>query len=191
MTESSSFSELLARVRTGDADAARELVDRYESAIRVAVRVRLSDPSLRRQFDSMDVCQSVLGSFFIRMAAGQYDLHEPAQLVALLSKMAQNKLAMQVRRHRQARRDVRRVTSLASGADPPVRQAGPATEVIERELAQQVLAMMDENTQQVARRRNEGASWGEIAGELGGTAEAHRKNYRRTLDRIAAQLGVD
>jgi RNA polymerase sigma-70 factor (ECF subfamily) len=191
MFEGSYFSELLDRVRAGDADAARELVDRYESAIRVAVRVRLSDPALRRQFDSMDVCQSVLGSFFIRMAAGQYDLNEPAQLVALLSKMAQNKLAMQVRRHRQARRDVRRATSLASGADPPTRQPGPATEVIQRELAQQVLAMMDDQTQEVARRRTAGATWGEIADELGGTAEAHRKNYRRTLDRIAEQLGVD
>ena len=79
------FEELLALVRRGNADAAETLVKRFETAIRVAVRTRLSDPALRRQFDSIDICQSVLASFFIRAAAGQYDLHDPKQLVALLT----------------------------------------------------------------------------------------------------------
>ena len=92
----------------GDSDAATELVRTYESAIRVAVRTRLSDPALRRQFDSMDVCQSVLASFFLRAAAGEYDLRDPPQLVALLSKMTHNKLAMRVRREYRQRRDIRR-----------------------------------------------------------------------------------
>ena len=94
MRDKSVFADLLTRVRGGDSDAASELVRNYESAIRVAVRTRLSDPKLRRQFDSMDVCQSVLASFFLRAAAGHYDLRDPAQLVALLTKMAHNKLAM-------------------------------------------------------------------------------------------------
>ena len=78
----------------GESDAAVELVNKYESTIRVAVRIRLTDPRLRRQFDSMDVCQSVLASFFVHVAMGAYVLHEPRQLVALLTKMAQNKLNM-------------------------------------------------------------------------------------------------
>jgi hypothetical protein len=85
MGDNVQFNELLQRVRDGDAVAADELVRNYESAIRVAVRIRLSDPALRQQFDSMDVCQSVLKSFFLRTAAGQYDLRDPAQLVALLT----------------------------------------------------------------------------------------------------------
>src|SRR5882672_7102445 len=97
MCDESVFADLLKRVRGGDSDAASELVRIYESAIRVAVRTRLSDPELRRQFDSMDVCQSVLASFFLRAAAGQYDLHDPEQLVALLTQMARNKLAMHAR----------------------------------------------------------------------------------------------
>src|SRR4029077_17738171 len=91
------FDELLQRVRCGESAAAYELVRRYESAIRVAVRTHLSDPALRQQLDSVDICQSVLASFFLRAAAGQYDLHDPAQLVALLTKMARNKLAMHAR----------------------------------------------------------------------------------------------
>jgi hypothetical protein len=56
VSDDSLFSEFLLRVRAGDAAAAEELVRRYESAVRVAVRVRLTDPALRRQFDSVDVC---------------------------------------------------------------------------------------------------------------------------------------
>jgi RNA polymerase sigma-70 factor (ECF subfamily) len=82
------FEDLIRRVRAGDTDAATALVRQYESAVRVAVRARLFDPDMGRQFDSMDICQSVLKSFFVRVAAGQFELHTPSQLVALLTKMA-------------------------------------------------------------------------------------------------------
>jgi RNA polymerase sigma-70 factor (ECF subfamily) len=72
-------------------------VRQYESAIRLEVRMRLGDTRLRRAFDSMDVCQSVLASFFVR-AAGQLDLNEAGQLVRLLVGMARNKLAFEVRK---------------------------------------------------------------------------------------------
>src|SRR5215470_19112005 len=119
MYDQSLFAELLQRVRRGDPEAATQLVRQYESAIRVAVRTRLSDPKLRRQFDSMDVCQSVLASFFLRAAAGQYDLRDPAQLVALLTKMAHNKLAMRTRHEYRQRRDVRRNVCLGDVQPEP------------------------------------------------------------------------
>src|SRR6478609_7626982 len=119
MGDESLFADLLKRVRGGDADAATDLVRKYESAIRVAVRTRLSDPALRRQFDSMDVCQSVLASFFLRAAAGQYDLRDPAQLVALLTKMAHNKLAMRARHEYRQRRDIRRNVQLGDARPEP------------------------------------------------------------------------
>jgi hypothetical protein len=49
-----------------------------ELVIRRAVRLRLSDPALRRLFDSADVCQSALASSFVRAAAGP----APPQLAA-------------------------------------------------------------------------------------------------------------
>src|SRR3954452_7852919 len=101
-----SFADFVRRIRSGDAQAAEELVRRYESAIRLAVRTRLTDPALKRQLDSVDVYQSVLASFFLRAAAGQYDLDNPAQLIALLVRMARNKLAGHVRFHHRERRDV-------------------------------------------------------------------------------------
>src|SRR4051812_45998155 len=120
MTGDSTFADLLRRIRAGDERAADELVHRYEPAIRTEVRLRLGDPRLRRTLDSMDVCQSVLASFFVRAATGQYDLERPDQLVRLLVTIARNKVAYQARRHRAGNRDLRRNAALDAGAREPV-----------------------------------------------------------------------
>src|SRR6516162_1346125 len=105
------YTSFVRRVRAGDQEAAAELVRRYEPEIRLEVRtwLRLRDPRLRRVFDSMDVCQSVLANFFLRVAAGDFDLQRPEQLAALLAGIARNKLSEHVRHHQRQRRDVRRV----------------------------------------------------------------------------------
>ena len=75
--EDISFAEFIRRIRAGDEQAAMDLVVRYEPAIRRAVRVRLRDPRLRRLVESVDICQSVFASFFVRTSLGQYDLDSP------------------------------------------------------------------------------------------------------------------
>jgi RNA polymerase sigma-70 factor (ECF subfamily) len=192
MRDTSVFADLLERVRDADSDAATELVRKYESAIRVAVRTRLSDPALRRQFDSMDVCQSVLGSFFFRMAAGQYDLRDPAQLVALLTKMAHNKLAMRARHQYRRRRDIRREIPLEEMyGEPTVTPAEPAQQVLGRELIERAFALMEPQVRDIAIRRASGMEWAEIAAQLGGTADARRKQFQRAVDQIALTLNID
>ena len=84
MVDAPNFDELIRRVRAGDEEAATVLVRRYEPAIRRAVRFRLTDARLGTLLDSMDVCQSVLASFFIRAASGPYELETPGQLRRLL-----------------------------------------------------------------------------------------------------------
>jgi hypothetical protein len=93
MTDGDTFREAIRRIREGDEQAAAELVQKYEPIIRREVRLNLDDARLRRTFDSMDIVQSVLASFFIRTAAGQYDLNSPEQLIGLLVKITRNKLA--------------------------------------------------------------------------------------------------
>ena len=105
MADDDDFAEFLRRIRAGDAVAAEELVRRYEPLIRREVRLTLHDPSLGPLVDSDDVCQSVLASFFCRAASGQYELGQPAQLLALLIRMARNKVACAARRHQAQRRD--------------------------------------------------------------------------------------
>ena len=109
MSDSSSFADFICRIRAGDEQAAVELVREYEPLIRREVRLRLHDPNLYRVFDSMDICQSVLASFFLRAASGQYDLDQPADLVKLLVGITRNKLAFQTRKQRAKRRDIRRI----------------------------------------------------------------------------------
>ena len=187
-----SFEDLLREVRLGDSQAATELVRRYESAIRVAVRTRLTDPAMRRQLDSLDISQSVLSSFFLRAAAGQYDLSTPAQLVALLTKMAQNKLAMQARRKSRERRSLNRAATLETVVRHlPDRLAPPPQLVADRELVDRAYRLMDPQVRQMASFRASGAEWSEIAARIGGTAEARRKQFRRAIDDIAQTLQVD
>lgn len=192
MDQESSFGELLLRVRRGETAAAETLVRRYESAIRIAVRTRLLDPALRRHFDSVDICQSVLASFFLRAATGQFDLEDSSQLVALLSKMAQNKLAMHARRHLQACRDLRRVVSPADGSIDSLSSAPqPDRVAIGRETLDRAYAMMDAQVRDIADRRVDGEGWDDIAMQLGGTAEGRRKQYHRAIERIAVTLQLD
>lgn len=192
MSGENSFDELVRRVRAGDSAAAEEVVRRYEMAIRVAVRTRLSDPALRRQFDSMDICQSVLASFFLRAAAGQYDLHDPPQLVALLTKMAQNKLAMHARSEYRQRRDVRRALPLGDElAEPPHKSPLPPEQVANRDLLQRAFQLMAPQVRQIADSRAAGAEWTDIATKLGGTADARRKQFRRAMNHIAQTLDIE
>jgi RNA polymerase sigma factor (sigma-70 family) len=192
MCDESVFFDLLKRVRGGDSAAASELVRSYEPAIRVAVRTRLSDPKLRRQFDSMDVCQSVLASFFLRAAAGQYDLRDPAQLVALLTKMAHNKLAMRARHEYRERRDVRRNVRLGDARpEPAAASVGPAQQALGRDLVNKAFGLMDAQVREMAKCRARGLEWSEIASRFGGTADARRKQFQRAVDRIAQTLRIE
>src|SRR3954447_5404398 len=97
MPHDDEFAELIRRARHGDPQAARELIGKYEPAIRREARLRLG-PRLRPQFDSMDLCQSVLGSFFVRIAAGQYDFESPGHLMRLLITMTRNKVREKARK---------------------------------------------------------------------------------------------
>ena len=191
MSETAPFAEFLRRIRCGDAEAARELVFRYESAIRLAVRTRLTDPALKRQVDSADICQSVLGSFFIRAAAGQYDLAEPAQLIALLVRMAQNKLAGQARFHHRERRDVGKVIGLDGAAGQAGGGPSPSRVVAGRELLEALRGRLTPEERELADRRGRGQGWAEIAAALGGTATARRMQLKRAIDRVAPELGLE
>jgi RNA polymerase sigma-70 factor (ECF subfamily) len=185
------FAEFLRRIRAGDAQAAEELVRLYELPIRVAVRTRMTDPALQQQFDSMDICQSVLASFFLRANAGQYDLTEPAQLVALLVRMAQNKLAWHARYYHRQRRDARQTASLDGATELTACEPDPARVVASRDLLDALRSRLTPEERELVDRRGEGRSWNEIAAALGGTADGRRMQLKRAVDRIAPQLGLE
>jgi RNA polymerase sigma-70 factor (ECF subfamily) len=192
MAQDQAFMDLVGRVRAGDGQAAAELVRRYEPAIRLAVRARLTDPALRRLLDSLDVCQSVLASFFVRAAAGQFHLDGPGQLLKLLEGMARNKLLRQAERQGAARRDYRRLDRVGPG-DGHVLDPGPSPSqvVANRELWQQFHSRLTAEERRLADGRAAGRSWPEIAAEVGGRPDALRMQLNRALDRVTRELGLD
>jgi RNA polymerase sigma-70 factor (ECF subfamily) len=192
MSEELSFRDLILRVRAGDEEAAAQLVRRYEPAIRRAVQVRLHDRQLRRYLDSMDICQSVLASFFVRAALGQYQLDEPAQLLRLLATMARNKLANQANQQRAGCRDYRRG---AAGADQacqvPAPGPSPSAQVEAADLVEQARQRLSAEELRLLELRRQGRTWPEIAAELGGSPDALRIRLDRAVERVTRELGLD
>jgi RNA polymerase sigma-70 factor (ECF subfamily) len=191
MSDEVPFQELIARVRKGDDAAANELVRRYEPAIRRAVRFRLTDPRLRRTLDSMDVCQSVMASFFVRAASGQYDLDSPEQLLRLLTTMARNKLLNQARQEHAARRDNRLVTDDIADHDMPGTAPSPVRQAEARELLAEVHRRLSPEEMQLVELRNQGHDWNSIAAQVGGNAATLRQKLHRALARLSEQFGLE
>lgn len=192
MSDLLGFRDLIARVRAGDDQAATELVRRYEPAIRRAVHLRLRDARLRRVFDSMDICQSVLCSFFVRAATGRYELETPDQLLRLLAVMARNKVADQVERERAACRDNRRIEPRGmEDHEMAGREPTPSRNAAAREMLEEVRRRLSPEECRLLELRDQGREWVEIAAEMGGSAEALRKKLARAVDRVAKELGLD
>jgi RNA polymerase sigma-70 factor (ECF subfamily) len=186
------FAEFLQRIRSGDGEAAAELVRRYEPLIRMEVRLRLTDPRLNRLFDSMDICQSVLASFFVRAASGSYDLENPDQLLRLLVAIARNKVALHARRQHALRRDQRREVAIdPPGLDLTADEPGPSRVAAGRELLAEVHRRLSAEERQIAELREQGFDWAAIAERVEGTPQALRKRLARAVGRVARELGLD
>jgi RNA polymerase sigma-70 factor (ECF subfamily) len=187
------FAELLGRVRAGEEGAARALVAAYEPEIRRIVRLRLTDPRLRRVLDTMDVCQSVLAGFFVRVSAGEFDLTRPEQLLALLLAMARNKVLEQARRQQTRKRDLRRVeaagNSVLDGLQGPA--VAPDRAAAGRDLLAEVRRRLTDEERYLADQRGAGREWADLAAELGAAPDALRKKLSRALGRVMAQLGLE
>jgi RNA polymerase sigma factor (sigma-70 family) len=191
MADDNSFANLVSRVRAGNAQAAEELVRRYEQHIRRAVRIRLRDTRLTRVLESVDVCQEVLASFFVRAGLGQYELNQPEELIGLLVTRARNKLTDHVRRQQAECRDNRRQAAFNPG-DVDLAASGPtpSMQVAMSEALQEARRRLAPEELQLLQLQEEGCTWAEIAERLGGTGEGRRKQLARAVERVAEELGL-
>jgi RNA polymerase sigma factor (sigma-70 family) len=186
-----SFDDFMRRIRAGDESAAMELVERYEPAIRRAVRVRLRDRRLRRLVETVDICQSVFASFFVRTSLGQYDLETPDKLVRLLVTIARNKVAHQANKEHAACRDQRRINPAAAIGDLPAPGGSPSRQLAARELVAEARKRMTEDELLLLERREQGLGWAAIASELGGSPDGQRVRLARAVARVSKELGLD
>src|SRR5262249_50831368 len=144
MSGTTSFEDLVRRVRQGEPAAASELVKRYEPHIRPAVRIRLMRyPHMRRPLDSGHICQSVRGVFFVRPARGEYRLDRPDELQTLLVIMAYHKLTDMVRK-----KHLPEATAADSESEPADHADSPSQEAMYRELLQMFRERLTEEERQ-------------------------------------------
>ena len=193
MSDEATFIDFIRRIRAGDEQAARELVERYEPLVRREVRLQIQDRRLYRLFDSIDVCQNVMASFFLRCAAGEYDFERPEQLLQLLSTMARNKLASAVRHQHRQRRDNRRVAADGGDALNEIATATPTPSqiVAGKELLERFHRSLSTDERQLADLRAAGMPWTDIAAQLGGAPQARRMQLARAVERVLHELGLD
>lgn len=172
---------LIARIRSGDEAAAKELYDRYARRVFGLVRSQMAE-HLRSQVEPEDIVQSVFKSIFRGVNAGGYDAPEGGTLWQLLAVIAVHKVRRNANRRAAARRDDRRTQSLEAVADGQL--AGTlATEQMEAAL-REAIECLKPFEQSVVMLRVQGYSVEEISGRLERsrrTVERSLQNARRTL----------
>ncbi len=117
MSLSENFDRYLAELRQCDEAAITKFLTEFGPFIRRTLRYRLKRASLSAAADSVDIYQSVFGSFFLRLAAGEYEINDEQDLRRLIFSIAHKKFLMLHRRETAERRDYRNTTSLESVQD--------------------------------------------------------------------------
>lgn len=188
--------ELLLRWHQGDQDALAELVRQDATWIEDHVHRRLG-PQLRQRADTQDIVQSTL--LEVLRAAPRFVVSDRAHLRALLAKMVENALHVQVRHAQAARRDVRREQPVAAtDGSVLLLDAQPAT-VTRPSLAAERsetrswvrlgLELLDpEDRSVVYWREYDELSFGEIGQRLGIDENTARMRFHRALPKLAKKL---
>ena len=183
MSDSSDdFAALLARARRNDGDAQAELVQRYESKVRLVARVLLGT-SLRPYLDSLDLVQSVHRSLLLGMRESKFAVSSPEQLIALATTMVRRKVARQWRRMRRQQRsescDAPTLLTSLTSKEPDPAHAAQSDDVIRR-----LWDDLDAPERRMVELRLNGCSTAEIASDLGLSPVALRVRMTRLRQRL-------
>jgi RNA polymerase sigma-70 factor (ECF subfamily) len=193
-----SFDELAARLRQGDAEAARQVFRRFAGRLIGLARKRL-DRLARTKVDPEDVVQSALKSFFLGYAGGQYELGGWDKLLGLLVVITLRKCAREAKRFHGPRHDVRREEELPADdeavADWEVfaREPTPAEAAMLADTVEQLLNELDPRARRVLELRLQGFTAPEISAQVGlteHTVAGVLRKVRRRLRRLEEEGGA-
>jgi RNA polymerase sigma-70 factor (ECF subfamily) len=190
MTSKDSFAELMARLRSGEDDAAREVFGRF--AYRLAALAKSQFGTLlRNRVDPEDVVQSAYKSFFIRYREGTLAVETWDGLWGLLTVIALRKCADRAEYLRAGKRDVRReVAPRSAAAESDTWRQGidrePTAEeaAILRETVEQLFQVLPEHERPILELSLQGYTSREISQQLG-RAE---RSVRRLREQIRLRL---
>lgn len=185
------FEQHLLRLRAGEVEAIDEFVAKYEAFIRRSLRFRLQHSNLQPVADSVDVCQSVMGSVLLRLMAGEYSLHSEVDLRGLLMGIAQKKFLILARHESADKRSRTRTRYLQDFPEPAAtRVDDPSQPLICAELLAEVAKRLSPHEAELFRLRREGLSWEAISAAAGEESSILRKRLSRALRCIAGELGM-
>ncbi len=175
---------LVARLRSGDDDAARDLYDRYARRVFGFVQDQMSD-HLAAQVEPQDIVQSVFKSVFRGMMSGGYDAPEGRTLWRLLAVIAVHKVRRNAARRAAAKRDSHKTVSLdvLPGQSFPAR---PTPLEIEQGI-RETIEHLSETERTVVMLRLQGYSVEEISQRV----QRSRRTIERTLQHIRQELVKD
>ena len=179
------FEALLLRARAGDRVAMGELLQQYETPLRVYARVRLSQ-QLRQHADSVDLVNSVNKSLILALCTKDYTFGTPHELLGLAKRILECKISRLADRMRRQER-VDSAENLAEFFDAQSgREPDPADVAEFHDAVRHVCARLSESEQQILGLRLQGYRQVEIAARLGIDPDLFRASWSRVTQRLRA-----
>ena len=169
----------MASFRGGDEAAATALFERYFARLTALVRGRLG-AKLRARVDADDVAMSAYRSFFVRAAAGQFELEESGDLWRLLARMALHKLSHQIERHTAEKRAVSQEERLTDSNGIASPEPSPDEAAAVADELEFIMRSLNETQRRTLELRLQGELLEAIAAELGQS----ERTVRRTLAQV-------
>jgi RNA polymerase sigma-70 factor (ECF subfamily) len=189
MPADDAFRVLIARLRSGEDAAAREVFERFAGRLIGLARGHFNQ-ILARKVDPEDVVQSAFKSFFVRHREGKLEVGDSDGLWNLLTLITLRKCADRVEYFRADRRDAAREAAGPAGdrSDPgPIaldREPRPEEAAILAETVELLFRDLDAHERPILELSLQGCTVPEIAGQLG-RAE---RSIRRLRERIRKRL---
>jgi RNA polymerase sigma factor (sigma-70 family) len=190
LREENDLADFLQRIQTGDEEAARELLQKYEPEVRLVVRRQLPR-LLRSRFDSLDFLQSVWGSFFRRMRDAPTEFEDSRHLVAFLARAAKNKVIDEYRRAASRKHDMHREEPLwgegGRAREVPDSHDSPSEVAEAHEALGRMRELVPEEKRSILELKAEGYSSKDIGERLG----ISERTVQRVLEELRRRMETE
>jgi RNA polymerase sigma factor (sigma-70 family) len=194
MSDAGQFLSFEQGLRRLDENAVHELLIRFTKRL---VRLARGQMAIRLQTkeDPQDVVQSVMRSFCLRYADGQFAVGSWDSLWALLAKITTNKCLTRSERYRTLKRDARREQSIddpalvESAIEMWSREPQPDEAVLLAETVEGLIKSLEsERERAILELALQGYSADEIGPRVGRTGRSVQRVLTRVRERLTASL---
>jgi RNA polymerase sigma-70 factor (ECF subfamily) len=190
MADDDQFDRVMARLRSGEDEAAQEVFERFASRLIALARTRINR-LLAAKFDPEDVVQSAYKSFFVRHREGKLDVGGWDGLWNLLTLITLRKCADRAGYFRADRRDAAREAAAPDAEErqePWVRgldrEPRPEEAVILAETVEHLFRDLSAHERPILELSLQGYTTSEISVQLGRAERSVRRLREKVRKRI-------